>query len=158
MKGANISFAAVSFRCSIEVGETSYSEDELLELIDRMGVEYSGQRYHLLQTNCNNFSSDLCYALCGKRPPGWTNRLAGVAVALHCLCPSSIVPPLQPPSMCPYGETGVPAYILRIGLVSESGLCVSVLLVCKVGGHVTGITPYLLHIAVTLLIDCFLTL
>lgn len=100
---------AVSFRCSIEVGQTSYTEDELLELIDHMGIEYSGQRYHLLQTNCNNFSSDLCYALCGKRPPGWTNRLAGVAVALHCLCPSSLVPPLQPPSMCPYGDKGMPA-------------------------------------------------
>lgn len=105
-----MSCSAVSLRCSIEVGRTSYTEDELLELIDHMGIEYSGRRYHLLQTNCNNFSSDLCYALCGKRPPGWTNRLAGVAVALHCLCPTSLVPPLQPPSMCPYGDKGTPLH------------------------------------------------
>eukprot|EP00892_Ulva_mutabilis_P011658 jgi/Ulvmu1/8865/UM049_0047.1 len=99
----------VAFRCSIQVGETSYSEDELLEVIDEMGLHYSGQRYHLLQQNCNNFSSDLCFALCGNRPPGWTNRLAGVAVALHCLCPSSIVPPLQPPTMLPGEGNDTPA-------------------------------------------------
>lgn len=90
--------SAVSFRTSIYVGDTYYTAEELEDLIAHMGREYLGRRYHLLQTNCNSFTSDASFALCGERPPGWINRLAGVALAVHCLC---WVPPLQPPSMVP---------------------------------------------------------
>lgn len=93
--------SAVSFRTSIHVGDTYYTAEELEDLIAHMGREYLGRRYHLLQTNCNSFSSDASFALCGERPPGWINRLAGVAMAVHCVCPTSWVPPLQPPSMMP---------------------------------------------------------
>jgi len=34
-------------------------------------------------------------------PTEQINRLAGVAVLLHCLLPTSWVPPLQTPSMAP---------------------------------------------------------
>ena len=93
--------SAVSFRTSIYVGDTYYTAEELEDMIAHMGREYLGRRYHLLQTNCNSFTSDASFALCGERPPGWINRLAGIAMALHCLCPTSWVPPLQPPSMVP---------------------------------------------------------
>lgn len=60
-----------------------------------------GSLYHLLQTNCNHFCSDLCFALVGKRPPAWINRLADVTVSVHCLFPPTWLPPLKPPTVEP---------------------------------------------------------
>jgi hypothetical protein len=62
-----------------------------------MGREYRGIAYHLLQRNCNSFSSDLCQRLTGRPAPLWVNRAANLAVSLHCLLPAGWVPPLQPP-------------------------------------------------------------
>lgn len=36
-----------------------------------------GNRYHLLQRNCNAFASDLCLQLVGKRSPGWVRPSLG---------------------------------------------------------------------------------
>lgn len=58
-------------------------------------------RYHLLQMNCNHFSSDLCARLTGQPAPAWINRLASIAVSLHCLLPTGWVPPLRPPTAVP---------------------------------------------------------
>ena len=69
--------------------------------MQEMGERYMGSLYHLLQTNCNHFSSDLCYALVGKRPPAWINRLADVMVSVHCLFPPTWLPPLKPPTVEP---------------------------------------------------------
>jgi deubiquitinase DESI2 len=91
----------VVFNRQIHIGETHVTQEELDDLIEQMGTRYQGVRYHLLQTNCNHFSSDLCYALCGKRPPGWINRLADCIVSVHCLFPPSWLPPLKPPTMDP---------------------------------------------------------
>jgi PPPDE putative peptidase domain len=112
---------AVSFRRSIYVGDTYYTADELEDLMAHMGREYLGRRYHLLQTNCNSFTSDACFALCGERPPAWINRLAGVAMAVHCLCPTSWVPRLQPPSMLPNFD-GTPPFFVVCEIV-HSILC-----------------------------------
>jgi hypothetical protein len=67
-------------------------------VVQQMGQQYRGNRYHLLQMNCNHFSSDLCAALTGQPAPAWINRLAGIAVSLHCLLPTGWVPPLRPPT------------------------------------------------------------
>lgn len=113
---------AVSFRTSIYVGDTYYTAEELEDMIAHMGREYLGRRYHLLQTNCNSFTSDACFALCGERPPGWINRLAGVAMAVHCLCPTSWVPPLQPPSMVPNFD-GVAQLSPNLNLQDPAACC-----------------------------------
>lgn len=93
------------------MGETSLSRQEVEALVVKLGQQYRGNKYHLLQRNCNHFTSDLCAALVGRAAPGWINRLAGVAVALHCLIPPSWVPPLDTPSASPDKaggpETGV---------------------------------------------------
>ncbi|KAG2494192.1 hypothetical protein HYH03_007550 [Edaphochlamys debaryana] len=91
----------VIFRESVPMGETNLSQQEIHHLVQRMGNEYKGNNYHLLQRNCNHFASDLCRQLVGKEAPTWINRLAGIAVMLHCLIPSSWVPPLQTPSGAP---------------------------------------------------------
>lgn len=89
---------AVAFRASVYVGETDLPPDQVQALVARMGARrYHGNRYHLLQHNCNAFAAELSRELTrgrGLAPPAWVNRLAGLAVALHCLLPASWVPPL----------------------------------------------------------------
>jgi hypothetical protein len=132
------------------MGDTNLSQEEVHALILKMGQEeYKGNRYHLLQRNCNHFASDVVYQLTGLPAPSWVrltrvarsgfvtqraafhcrlwlevcgehgrlvglwdmpppcsyastlcsqvNRLAGLAVMLHCLLPNTWVPPLQNP-------------------------------------------------------------
>jgi hypothetical protein len=42
-----------------------------LQLMLRMGQEYKGNKYHLLQRNCNHFASDAVYQLTGRPAPAW---------------------------------------------------------------------------------------
>lgn len=93
----------VTFRESAVVGVTELSSEEVQQLVHNLGQAYRGNRYHLLQRNCNHFASDLSYQLCGRRSPPWVNRLANLAVMLHCLLPTAWVPPLSPPTMVPQG-------------------------------------------------------
>lgn len=88
----------VEFRKSITLGETKLSPDEVQHLVAKMGEQFKGNRYHLLQRNCNHFSSELCKELVGRRAPKWINRLAGLAVMCHCLIPATWVPPLNTPT------------------------------------------------------------
>lgn len=59
-----------------------------------MGAEYRARAYHLLEKNCNHFADDFAMMLVGRRIPSWINRLANLAIALHCLLPKTWVPPL----------------------------------------------------------------
>lgn len=105
------SLCTVVFRQSMLVGETTLTAEEVQMLVQTLGQTYKGNRYHLLQRNCNHFANDLAYQLCGQHAPGWVNRLAHIAVALHCLLPAAWVPPLTPPTAVPaafddnYSET-----------------------------------------------------
>eukprot|EP01023_Acetabularia_acetabulum_P028387 TRINITY_DN26822_c1_g1_i4.p1 TRINITY_DN26822_c1_g1~~TRINITY_DN26822_c1_g1_i4.p1 ORF type:complete len:191 (-),score=16.01 TRINITY_DN26822_c1_g1_i4:181-753(-) len=94
----------VLYRCTIKIGETELGKEAVHQMVRKMGQFYKGNKYHLLQRNCNHFSSDLCYQLTNKRTPYWVNRLAGVAVMLHCLIPHAWVPPLETPSVIPIPE------------------------------------------------------
>lgn len=91
----------VEFRESVIMGETDLLPQEVRQLVVKMGKGYKGNRYHLLQMNCNHFASDLCKNLTGKRAPSWVNRLAGLAVLCHCLLPATWVPPLTTPAQSP---------------------------------------------------------
>jgi deubiquitinase DESI2 len=85
----------IRHRERIHIGFTRQSEREVRETIQLMGEEsFRGNQYHLLQMNCNTFTSELVYRLTGKNVPGWINRLAAIAVSLHCLLPPNLVPPL----------------------------------------------------------------
>eukprot|EP01026_Neomeris_dumetosa_P025808 TRINITY_DN2118_c0_g1_i6.p2 TRINITY_DN2118_c0_g1~~TRINITY_DN2118_c0_g1_i6.p2 ORF type:complete len:198 (-),score=22.20 TRINITY_DN2118_c0_g1_i6:852-1445(-) len=94
----------VQFRTSILLGYTDLPREGVQQLVRRMGKYYKGNKYHLLQRNCNHFSSDLCHQLARKRPPFWVNRLAGLAVMLHCLLPHGWVPALETPTMLPVDD------------------------------------------------------
>ncbi|CAK0808063.1 unnamed protein product [Prorocentrum cordatum] len=39
-------------------------------------TEWCGPCYDVFEHNCNHFTSDLCWALLGKRPPDWINATA----------------------------------------------------------------------------------
>lgn len=91
----------VIFRESVLVGTTHMSPQRVQQAVQEMGEQYKGNAYHLLQRNCNHFSSDLCLKLTGQPAPLWINRLAGMAVMLHCLIPTAWVPPLSPPTAAP---------------------------------------------------------
>ncbi|KAJ2943086.1 hypothetical protein O0L34_g18776 [Tuta absoluta] len=74
------------FRQSVHIGYTDFSEDEVRRLVAELGKQFRGDRYHLMNNNCNHFSSAFCQALCNRDIPSWVNRLAYV---------SSCVPFLQ---------------------------------------------------------------
>jgi len=56
------------------MGETSLTASQVQHLVQQMGQHYKGNKYHLLQLNCNHFASDLCLQLTGKPAPSWVSR------------------------------------------------------------------------------------
>ena len=98
---ACLSQGQVAFRQSFDLGETTLSPAAVEKLIIELGDIFRGNRYHLLQRNCNHFADELVAALTkGKaRAPKWVNRTAKLAVSLHCLIPTQYIPipPLEPP-------------------------------------------------------------
>ncbi len=96
------------------MGETSLSPSEVGALVEDLGrTSFRGCDYSLLQRNCNHLTALLAERLTGRAPPAWPNRLADLAVLLHCLLPASLVPPLATPS----GAGALPP----AGLAEEEG-------------------------------------
>lgn len=64
------------FRQSIQIGCTDFTEDDVRRIVEEIGNQFRGDRYHLMNNNCNHFSSALTQILCGQEIPSWVNRLA----------------------------------------------------------------------------------
>jgi hypothetical protein len=89
----------VRYRETVVLGETHLSPTEVGVVVEDLGrTTFRGCDYSLLQRNCNHLTAVLAERLTGRPAPAWPNRLADVAVALHCLLPASLVPPLATPS------------------------------------------------------------
>lgn len=64
------------FRQSIQIGCTDFTEEEVRRIVEELGNQFRGDRYHLMNNNCNHFSGALTQILCGQEIPSWVNRLA----------------------------------------------------------------------------------
>lgn len=64
------------FRQSVHLGYTDFTEEEVKRIVTGLGMEFSGDKYHLMNKNCNHFSTALTQILVGKEIPTWVNRLA----------------------------------------------------------------------------------
>jgi hypothetical protein len=57
------------------MGETDLTAAQVQHLVQQMGHHYKGNKYHLLQLNCNHFASDMCLQLTGKPAPPWVSTV-----------------------------------------------------------------------------------
>lgn len=64
------------FKETIEIGRTDFTKQEIEQIVVLMGRDFRGIDYHLMNKNCNNFSSKFCKTICGEDIPSWVNRLA----------------------------------------------------------------------------------
>ena len=44
------------YRQTIHIGYTDFTEDEIKRIVGELGKEFRGDRYHLMNNNCNHFS------------------------------------------------------------------------------------------------------
>uniref|UniRef100_A0A7E4VP12 PPPDE domain-containing protein n=1 Tax=Panagrellus redivivus TaxID=6233 RepID=A0A7E4VP12_PANRE len=70
------------FKEAIILGETDFTAYEVKKMVQQMGQDYRGDRYHLISKNCNHFSANLAKFLTGQDIPGWVNRLATMSGSL----------------------------------------------------------------------------
>lgn len=47
------------FRQSIQIGCTDFTYQEVRRILEELGNQFRGDRYHLMNNNCNHFSSAL---------------------------------------------------------------------------------------------------
>jgi len=65
-----------TFRETLCMGYTTYSEKQVLQIIHELKMIWKGCTYNVLSRNCHNFSDELCQRLGVAGLPTWVNDLA----------------------------------------------------------------------------------
>ncbi|RZC32514.1 Peptidase C97 domain containing protein [Asbolus verrucosus] len=84
------------FRQTIHIGHTNFTSEEVTRITKRLGRKFRGDKYHLINNNCNHFSGAFTKILCQKNIPSWVNRLAYVSSFvpfLHKFLPEEWIAP-----------------------------------------------------------------
>ncbi|XP_052742780.1 uncharacterized protein LOC112051215 isoform X2 [Bicyclus anynana] len=101
------------FRQSVHIGYTDFSEEEVRRLVTELGKQFRGDRYHLMNNNCNHFTSAFCLALCDRDIPAWVNRLAYVSSCVpflqRCLPKEWLTPAALQHSLAAHSRSSSPA-------------------------------------------------
>ena len=53
------SYIFLPYRQSIHVGYTDFTDKEVKKIVQELGKDFRGDRYHLMNKNCNHFSGAL---------------------------------------------------------------------------------------------------
>jgi len=73
------------FRQSIQIGCTDFTYEEVRRIVEELGNQFRGDRYHLMNNNCNHFSGSLTQVRHKSRKlsTGWIQYQA---IFWVCLC------------------------------------------------------------------------
>lgn len=96
------------FRETIEIGSTSLSRTEIIDVIGELSAAYAGNTYDITTKNCNTFTNALCLRLTGKPIPSWVNRAASIGATVNSIVPLSSLG-LLPPSRTDSAAAAAPA-------------------------------------------------
>jgi len=77
----------VRYHSSIYLGEAPYSEEEVLDIIEQLEIEFTGESYHAITKNCNHFTDAFCLRLVKRGIPDYINRLAKIAKPISLIVP-----------------------------------------------------------------------
>ena len=49
----------LSSRQTLKLGATDFTPDDVKNIVDQLGKDFRGDQYHLLNKNCNHFTTEL---------------------------------------------------------------------------------------------------
>ena len=75
------------FRESILVGIYRGSLSDIDGIINSLRRDFSGDKYHILNRNCNSFAEMFVLRLLNIQTPGWVNRMAFYGSLFSCFLP-----------------------------------------------------------------------
>jgi len=73
------------YRQTVSMGYTSFTGEQVAELISEMVENYPGWDYDLLRRNCCHFADDFCQRMGVGRIPGWIYRFARVGAGFDTM-------------------------------------------------------------------------